>query len=95
MSVNQYDYAIVCPGKPDKQECLTCRDRKMRIRGHHKGKWATEENSGEWVQRVYVTPPCMAPLLIRREERLSECRTGDGMHTTFHTKLLQLPMEGL
>ena len=97
MSSVAYGHNIMCPGKPDKLECATCTDRKLRIKGHLPDRWHDDDTSGESIKTFYVTPPCMDPrTLVKQEVRVSEviptARAKPGnMRMTVLSKLVEAP----
>lgn len=84
-----YRHNIQCPGKQGKVECTTCTNRTLKIVGHYQGMWETNTNTGESLQRFYVSTPCQSGL-IKQEIAIKPAERSDNLAMTVHTKVIDL-----
>ena len=94
MSKGYFHHNIHCPTIPGKPECAGCNRRTLKISGHHRDKWVQDEETGESLQRFYVSPPCRdRDALIRQDVVVAPVRYAGNaqqlnMHLTLHTKMV-------
>ncbi len=97
MATGYHHHNILCPTIPGKSECEGCTKRTLKISGHHRDKWVRDDETGESLQRFYVSPPCRdRETLIRQDVVIAPVRFAGGkaeqlnMHLTVHTKVVAI-----
>lgn len=100
MAKGYFHHNILCPTMPGKAECASCTQRKLQITGHHRDKWVRDEETGESLQRFYVSPPCrdrnaliQQDVLVAPVRFMASAAEQLNMHLTVHTKMMSA--EGL